>query len=191
MTFRKQLIEDGFVCVPKFITLEYANYIFKLYQNCKEIEHKNDNQVPISTHSTENFKNFVELLCAKTMDVAGLVGEMVLPTYAYSRIYRKGSVLDKHIDRPACEISFTVHLYGDKEWPIYMEKPNGEAVGVVLKPGDAVLYLGCDTPHWRNAYEGEEYAQVFLHYVLSNGHYWKEYFNLKHIIRELENVSSH
>lgn len=184
MTFKQKLINDGFALVPNFITDEQVKTLFGRYKNCELINNKNDSQVSTASHCVFNFKPFLELLCAKNMEVANLVGEMVLPTYTYARIYKNGDVLKRHIDRPACEISLSVHLQGDKEWPIYMEKPNGEAVGIVLRPSDAVLYLGYDTPHWRDAYDGEEYGQVFLHYVLSNGIHWEQYFNLSHILQQ-------
>lgn len=182
MTFKQKLIDDGFAVVSNFIDINHARSLFNAYKSCEKIQDWDDDQIPDSSHSIANFREFVELLCAKNMEVANLVGEMVLPTYTYARIYRNGNVLKRHKDRPECEISLSVHLQGDKEWPIYMEKPNGEAVGVTLKPGDAVLYLGCDTPHWRNAYDGEEYGQVFLHYVLSNGIYWSRCFNTQHAL---------
>lgn len=190
MTFKQKLLDDGFVVVPNFITVKQAGSLFESYKNCRALEYLRDWQVPNSSHNIINFREFVELLCAKNMEVASLVGEMVLPTYTYARIYKNGNVLEKHTDREACEISLTIHLNGDKKWPIYMEKPNGEAVGVVLNQGDAVLYLGCSTPHWRDAYDGEEYGQVFLHYVLSNGKYWDHHFNLSHIVDIVKHVSN-
>lgn len=186
MEIKQKLIEDGFIVIPKFITVEEAQNLFSIYKNSKEIINiHSDPQTPNASHIVVNFRPFLELLCAKNMEVANLIGEMVFPTYTYSRIYKHKSTLEKHLDRPACEISLSVHLQGDKEWPIYMEKPTGEAVGVVLRPGDAVLYLGCDTPHWRDAYDGEEYGQVFLHYVLSNGRHWEQYFNINDILQKM------
>lgn len=185
MTFKQQLIDNGFVVVPNFITVEHAKSLFNSYKNCEQINNWGDEQAPESSHSIINFREFVELLCAKNMEVASLVGEMVLPTYAYARIYKNGNVLEKHTDRHECEISLSVHLQGDKDWPIYMKKPNGDSVGVVLNQGDAVLYLGCDTPHWRNAYDGEEYGQVFLHYVLSNGVNWSRCFNTYYAVTKI------
>lgn len=182
MTFKQKLIDDGFTVVSNFIDADHAKSLFNAYKSCGQIQGLDDYQAPNSSHSIINFREFVELLCAKNMEVASLVGEMVLPTYSYARIYKQGNVLERHTDRPECEISLTVHLHGDKEWPIYMEKPNGGVVGITLKPGDAVLYLGCDTPHWRDAYAGEEYGQVFLHYVLSNGIHWSRYFNVYHAL---------
>ena len=33
-----------------------------------------------------------------------------------------------------------------------------------LGDGDAVIYRGCDLEHWRDAFEGQDCGQVFLHY---------------------------
>jgi len=100
-----------------------------------------------------------------------------LPTYSYARIYKNGSVLTRHTDRDACEISLTLHLHGDQSWPIWIETPSGEEVKVDLKPGEAMLYLGKKAPHWRDEYGGEYYTQVFLHYVRSRGDCGYAYFD--------------
>lgn len=120
---------------------------------------------------------FLELLCEKLPEVSSVVGETLLPTYTYSIIYKHSSVLLPHKDRAACEISLTVHLSGDHEWPIWVKKPSGEAVNLVLAPGDAVLYLGCIAEHWREQYTGRDYSQVFMHYVRSKGPHAWAYFD--------------
>ena len=180
MSLKETLIRDGFVIVPNFISQDRALALFDSYKKAELITNGTDPQVVGQTCSVWNFRPFLEILCEKILQVSDMVGELVFPTYTFSRIYKNGNVLERHVDRPACEISLSVHLYGDKEWPIYMEKPDGVQVPVILKSGDAVVYLGCDTPHWRDAYDGEEYGQVFLHYVLSTGRYWDEHFNLKY-----------
>jgi hypothetical protein len=112
---------------------------------------------------------FLELLCEKVNEVGGLIGEPVLPTYSFCIVYEPNSQLIPHIDRPACEISLTVHLGGDTDWPIFIKKPNGEEVFFKLNPGDAVIYLGCIAEHRRENFTGHYYNQVFLHYVRSRG----------------------
>ena len=60
----------------------------------------------------------------------------------------------------------------------------GENRSLVLKPGDGILYKGCERPHWRDAMPGLNkkknkklfgkktsetetyYHQIFFHYVL-------------------------
>jgi hypothetical protein len=90
----------------------------------------------------------------------------LVPTYSYARIYKKGDVLHRHKDRFSCEISTTLNLGGDP-WPIYLE-PSGKegknGIKINLKPGDMLIYSGCELEHWREAFDGTDCAQVFLHY---------------------------
>ena len=87
-------------------------------------------------------------------------------TYSYARIYKKGDELKRHKDRYSCEVSATMNLGGDK-WPIFLE-PSGEegekGTSVLLDQEDMLIYKGCDLEHWREPFEGENCAQVFLHY---------------------------
>jgi hypothetical protein len=97
-------------------------------------------------------------------------GLKLFPTYSYFRVYKGGDVLARHVDRPSCEISVTLCLGFDAEkpWPIWIKGPNG-ATPVSLQAGDALIYRGIECPHWREKFEGNSQAQVFLHYVDQNG----------------------
>jgi hypothetical protein len=89
------------------------------------------------------------------------------PTYTYWRYYVFGATLNKHEDRPACEISVSVCVKKYDDWPIFVEGTKFE-----LNEGDAVLYSGCEQKHWRpGIYKGKGMAQVFFHYVNQNGPY--------------------
>jgi len=91
----------------------------------------------------------------------------LFPTYTYWRYYVYGATLDKHTDRPACEISVTACIKKYDDWPIIVEDKKFE-----LNEGDAVLYNGVLQKHWRpGIYKGSGMAQVFLHYVNQNGPY--------------------
>ena len=104
------------------------------------------------------------LKCQPGMEKA--TGLKLYPAYTYARIYKKGDELKRHKDRFSCEISTTMNLGGD-DWPIYLE-PSGEVgkkgVRVDLKPGDMLVYSGCELEHWREKFKGKECVQVFLHY---------------------------
>jgi len=93
-------------------------------------------------------------------------GLKLTPAYTYARIYKNGDVLKRHKDRFSCEISTTMNLGGD-DWTIYLE-PSGEegkkGIKVDLKPGDMLVYSGCELEHWRNKFKGKDCVQVFLHY---------------------------
>lgn len=94
-------------------------------------------------------------------------GLKLFPTYAFWRAYMYGSSLKKHTDREACEISVTVNLDScGYNWPIFMGKNK-----ILLEPGDGVIYLGCEIPHYRKIFKGDYCAQVFFHYVDQNGPY--------------------
>jgi len=92
-------------------------------------------------------------------------GLKLYPAYSYSRIYKKDDELKKHIDRFSCEISTTMHLGGDK-WPIYLKTSEklSKKIKIDLNPGDMLVYRGIELEHWREKFEGNHSAQVFLHY---------------------------
>jgi len=116
------------------------------------------------------------LKCQPVMEKA--TGLKLYPAYTYSRIYKKGDILKRHKDRFSCEISTTMNLGGD-DWPIYLSPtenvgiPNGKeitseskakGIKVYLKPGDMLVYSGCELEHWREKFKGKSCGQVFLHY---------------------------
>ena len=173
----QKLLDNNYIIIPNFISNYRAN---KLKDEFVEFSQKNnlegDSQIPTSS-SDYNYISFLELLCEKTPEVSEILEENVLPTYAYARVYKNGSVLKKHSDRDSCEISLTLHLGGDKPWLIWIKTPEGEDRSVELKPGDAMVYRGTIAEHWRDEYAGEEYVQVFLHYVRSRGGCAYTYFD--------------
>jgi predicted 2-oxoglutarate/Fe(II)-dependent dioxygenase YbiX len=173
----QKLLDNNYIIIPNFISNYRAN---KLKDEFIEFSQQNnlggDSQIPTSS-SDYNYISFLELLCEKTPEVSEILEETVLPTYTYARVYKNGSVLEKHSDRDSCEISLTLHLGGDQDWPIFIKSPEGEDQSVVLAPGDAMMYRGTIAEHWRDEYVGEEYVQVFLHYVRSRGDCAYTYFD--------------
>ena len=112
-----------------------------------------------------------------------LTNKKLVPTYSYYRLYTTGTELTRHRDRASCEISTTLclgyntsniskNLYPNFNWPMFVADKNNEKNGVpvYMKPGDMLIYRGCDLEHWRNEFTGNVCAQVFLHYNdLKNG----------------------
>lgn len=126
------------------------------------------------------------------------LGRKLYNTYYYDRFYYPGQELTKHIDRDACEISVTVHIGTNlkgknADWPIWIKTPDvyldknkkqilslGENRSIILKPGDSMVYKGCERPHWRDPMPRPKmglfkrnceyyYHQIFFHYVLRDG----------------------
>ena len=101
-------------------------------------------------------------------DVTGL---KLLPTYTYTRVYRPGAILEKHKDRPACEVSATLLIGANcsPTWPLFIE---GEQI--VQRPGEMSVYRGCEVEHWREPMTGPDdayHVQLFVHYVDADGPY--------------------
>ena len=106
-------------------------------------------------------------------------GLKLIPTYSYCRLYKKGNVLNRHKDRPSCEISTTLNLGGD-EWSIYLSSSSKDNISnspkeikIDLKKGDMLIYKGCELEHWREVFEGNVCGQVFLHYNQADGEFDK------------------
>jgi hypothetical protein len=122
-------------------------------------------QIPHTySHYADIAMETLMLKCQPKMEK--VTGLKLYPAYTFARIYKKGDELKRHKDRFSCEISTTMNLGGD-DWPIYLE-PSGKegmkGIKVDLKPGDMLVYSGCELEHWRNKFKGEECVQVFLHY---------------------------
>jgi hypothetical protein len=109
-------------------------------------------------------------------------GLSLCPTYTYYRVYRPGMTLEKHIDRPSCEISTTICMgieyinppVSDYNWGMYM----GENNMIQQLPGDLIIYRGCEVEHWRDPFvsgEGSYQVQAFFHYIDKNGPYYPEF----------------
>ena len=147
----------------------------------------NDAQVPNSYAKYAD--RVMETLLVDTIKVMQKkTGLRLVPTYSYCRLYKTGNILKRHKDRPSCEISTTLNLGGDN-WPIFIDptgsnnvideyknihKPGApKGVKVDLKPGDMLIYSGCELEHWREPFEGKLCGQVFLHYNHADGQFAK------------------
>lgn len=165
-----EIIQNNYLYVPGFIPSSEAASLAKDFkEHCKKFKAMDASDPALHVGSALNWLPFIKILVEKIPEVSSLVGEPVLPTYSYARWQTTDHELPRHRDRPSCEISLSVNLKKDKDWDIWLQKPNGEEITVNLNPGDAVLYLGCQSDHWRNKFEGKEHVQLFLHYVKANG----------------------
>jgi len=147
--------------------------------------YENENEQIPNTYSQYSNIAMETLMLKCQPEMEKVTGLKLYPAYTYARIYKKGDILKRHKDRFSCEISTTMNLGGD-DWPIYLD-PTGQSnvipgineqieeskrliknpnkgVKVDLKPGDMLVYSGCELEHWREKFKGKECIQVFLHY---------------------------
>ena len=189
MSFEK----NKYQVIKKAISKELADFCYQYFLNKREVAKHlfdvnyispytdyfgvwNDSQIP-NTYS--HYADIVmETLLQKVKPIMEeQSGVKLSETYSYARIYKKGDILERHKDRYSCEISTTMHLGGD-EWSIYLEPDasigevkdgkympsNSKGVEIKLRPDDMLMYRGCELEHWRDAFEGTDCGQVFLHY---------------------------
>ena len=173
--------EHKYLIIRNAISFELANFAFNYFlmkRDATEWMHKNnyvseftpgfgtwkDEQIPNTFTCYGDM--FMETLMMKVLPVMKKHTNLdVVPTYSYTRAYKKGDILKKHKDRPSCEISTTLHL-GGNPWSIYVE-----GTKVDLNVGDMLIYSGCELEHWREPFEGNVCVQTFLHYNNANGQY--------------------
>ena len=194
--------EKKYLVIKKAVSFELANFAYnylllkrdavKLMQDNNYLStftpgfgKWNDTQIPNTYSCYSDF--FMETLMMRVLPLMKQHTEMeLIPTYSYTRIYKKGDKLRRHSDSPSCEISTTLHLGGDP-WSIFIDptgsdniisgretttvvKPNApEGVEVQLGIGDMLVYSGCELEHWRKPFEGNLCVQVFLHYNHADG----------------------
>ena len=193
MTDTVKLFEkNGYVHLKNFLDDDNCRELTQILKNLvAEGQTTHDPQCPKS-HAIHGFTTFDKLLEDLLPHFEKASGKRLYPTYSYARLYEPGEELKIHSDRPACEISATLTLgWSGKQWPIFMADPtdkDSEAEPynskgdkefknikvkniseVYLNVGEAVLYRGMDKLHWREKFEGEWQAQVFLHYVDADG----------------------
>jgi len=157
-------------------TCAQARY-FSPFENILGYYEEADGQIPHTySHYADIAMETLMLKCQPEMEK--VTGLKLTPAYTYARIYKKGDELKRHKDRFSCEISTTMNL-GGNDWPIYLSPnenvgmPDGKKITTIskakgikvdLKPGDMLVYRGCELEHWREKFKGTECIQVFLHY---------------------------
>ena len=139
-----------------------------------------------------------------TATVAALVGEDLLPSYCYFRVYRQGDLCKVHGDRPACEHSVSLTLgYSDGHvWPLEVARkpittpyeradlafaPEEDAAAAAMMPGDGVLYQGVHHHHGRTTPNPNRWsAHLFLHWVARDGQFADQAFDAQKLPDSVE-----
>ena len=167
--------KNKYIIIRKAISKDLATFVAnyfvmkkQVYDTCRQTRYISpfenllgyyegkDEQMPNTYSSYSDIA--METLMLKCQPIMEKTTKLKLyPAYTYARIYKKGDVLKRHKDRFGCEISTTMNLGGD-DWPIYLE-PSGKegmkGIKVDLKPGDMLVYRGCELEHWREKLKGK------------------------------------
>ena len=156
--------------------------------------------------SRYNWPGYKELHTEIRLKIEKILGKKLYNTYYFDRFYFLRNELVKHVDRDSCEISVTLfiktNLRWDWEWPFIVDSsdPVLRETWITMTPGDAVIYKGCEIPHWRppltSKYGRDEpkykwwarrilrgpddtfWHQAFFHYVLADGNRCQHAFDV-------------
>lgn len=179
---QKQLQEHGYTSVKNLLdkdTLEALSlHCLKVIWSPKSSQGDRDYQLLANTRNKYGDPITDQLLITLADKVGQVCDRRLVPTYSFFRFYPKGSGMQAHKDRAACEYSVSLCLKVNYEnlkesqpsyqWPLYC---NGTPM--FCNPGDGIIYKGCEVQHWREPLQGNFHLQLFLHYVDANGPYAK------------------
>ena len=187
MSFKKNKYTVIRQAISKDLAAFVANYFLmqkQVYDTCRERKYISPFETIIGTYDDKQIPNTYSqysniametlmLKCQPKMEE--VTGLKLYPAYTYARIYKKGDELKRHKDRFSCEISTTMNLGGD-DWPIYLSPnenvgaPDGKnikaaskakGIKVDLKPGDMLVYSGCELEHWRENSKAKNACKYF------------------------------
>ena len=94
--------------------IDPANYLRYLMLLMKQNEGKELHDRTKAIHFPKAFM-FEKLLVALQPAIESYCGYELRPTYSLARVYQIGSMLRKHIDQEACEVTISLCLGNEKE----------------------------------------------------------------------------
>ncbi len=204
MTDQATYKSDGYLPLPSFMPREVATGFLArmkadLARQGVSMTHLERGGPLLATKAPElygyHYPPMISFLWGMTPAIERIVGEELLPTYAYFRLYRAGDICRVHGDRQSCEhsISLTLACSDDLQWPLEIgrraiDKPYARAdetfvleddmQSVAMEAGDAVLYQGVHRHHGRTTPNPNRWsAHLFLHWVARGGPYADQAFD--------------
>ena len=183
-TNHEQYDRDGFFVIKNIIDLspltedvpEYRGMFDYSLGMQKEVDGKDEIATTSSNrHSRRNTPIFARSYLKVKQRLEKEIGKKLYNTYWFDRYYFNGSYLTPHADRPACEISCSIHLGSNlkEPWVFGIEDGDGNDNLITQDVGDAVVYKGCERIHWRPQFpdspDDSYHHNAFFHYVLKDG----------------------
>lgn len=129
-----------------------------------------------------------------------ILGRKLYNTYYCDNFYFVGESEPLRLEHESGEICVSIHISTnlegeDSKWPLWIKTPDtysdknknqilvsGEYLPIILDSGDAIVYKGCERPHYRDPLPGTNntkmlfgrevtlyYHQIFFYYVLQDG----------------------
>lgn len=169
----------------KQLLVAYSDILIKSYGKVKE-GLEQEKSLIITDNNLENSAKYgcfpsEVLLNYFCRSYSKIVKKELVPTYSYTRLYKKGSPLLQHSDRPSCQYSITLNIGSDSKtpWPFYCKTKlieNSKPTKIFNNLFVPIIYNGPDVSHWRDPLEKEYSLHVFFHYVDKNDERYKPFW---------------
>lgn len=176
-SYRDEFEKNGFVKIKGVLSPD----MIEMYKAFIDITHLKGHVKPefgpylggeIDSIDHNDLDNSILLYCKHIIEKVWGIPEMV-PSYAFSREYYRGSELKLHRDREACQYSITLTMCkrGEGNTPLWFSENDDKSnpIPVDLDEGDAIIFNGGSDYggkwHWRDPLEIDSLVQLFLHYV--------------------------
>lgn len=141
--------------------------LFYLY-NSNQTKH--DTRCP-NSDSVYGAKNHEQYMQKISSIIKPKIEVDLIPTFVYSRIYRRGEILHPHTDRKECEysVSITLGYSGKSSWEIFIEDYTGKIHCFAPSIGEAVIFKGNTMNHYRNEFLDDWQTQSIFSFINGQG----------------------
>lgn len=181
MTFN----DCGYLVVPSAID-EGLCKVFTKYALLDEVLNPNLDSLDVPDTHFKTADLFTTSIMITMMPmIEDLVGMSLLPTSSHFRVYRQGSILQKHHDQEhCCQVTASITMGasfpdGYRGWPVYLEDEP-----FYIDVGDMLLFNGHQLFHSRKKLDiPKEYyqVQVFMHYIEKDSEIIEQYRGIEGI----------
>jgi hypothetical protein len=171
-TARAAFADDGFAPLAELIHPFHVGALRRYYRCRMRRGHfrNGDNQVQNRYAAyQEPATRFFHHQLRRT--VSAIAGEELIPSYCYVAGYRDEAELSRHIDRAECAVTVSLCIdyspepTGATSWPLFLDTRDKQVM-VLQRIGDALIYRGCELPHYRHRLNrGETSTSILFHYV--------------------------
>jgi len=167
-------MDKDYIIIPQAVSAELCKFISLEFSMMEDVFKNLYPGAKLSDLCDNTFARYSPLM----MEALGMhiqpqieaaVNMQLYPTYSYARIYYEGSELEPHFDRASSEVTVSVCLEKQVDWPIYIRNAQGVTHEINLEVGDIVIYSGRLNEHWRKPLQGAKQIQAFLQYVNAKG----------------------
>jgi hypothetical protein len=171
---RDNYVRHGFEVVPRMVTPEAARILVEHYRPLAAAGKLALGDRQANRYRAHNDPAGRVALSALRATVERIVGSPLKGSYSYASLYRGGTDLPRHLDRPQCRYTVSLQLDhrpsppdGRSPWPIqlYLD-PDAPPLDCLQTIGGGILFRGCDIPHGRPPLPPDQESWLLLlHYV--------------------------